>query len=113
MSGCTEKTNIFAGKFIGTWKTVGSPSGNETWTFYQNGTVKNHQFQVLDDVPLNSTVWFNYKVNSTALCLSSIETTPETPSNYSECFSYQFSETRDRVTLSFQGTEFMALEKES
>jgi hypothetical protein len=111
MSGCTEKTNTFTGKFIGTWKTMSSPSDNETWTFYQNGTVKNRQFQVLDDIPINSTTWFNYHVNTTDLCLSSIETSPEAPSNYSECFSYKFSETMDRVTLSFKGTEFMLLEK--
>lgn len=109
--GCTEKTNTFAEKFIGTWKTVDSPSDNETWTFYQNGTVKNSQSQVLDEVPVNSTAWFNYEVNNTALCLSSIETTLEAPRNYSECFSYKFSETTNRVTLSFQGTEFMILEK--
>jgi hypothetical protein len=113
MMGCTQNTNTSATKFIGTWKTVGSPSDNETWTFYSNGTVKNMQHQVLDEEPLNSTAWFNYEVNNTDLCLSSIEGTPGSPSNYSECFSYEFSQTMERVTLSFQGTAFMIITKVS
>jgi hypothetical protein len=113
MIGCTQNTNTSATKFIGTWKTIGSASTNETWIFYQNGTVKNIQYQVLDEIPFTSTAWFIYEVNDTDLCLSSIEGTPGSSSNYSECFSYEFSQTMDRVTLSFEGTEFMVFTKVS
>jgi hypothetical protein len=114
-SDCTEKTNSATAKFLGTWKTIGSSSENETWTFYQNGTVKNIQNQTLDEesIPFTSTTWFRYEVNDTDLCLSSIETSPESPSNYSECFTYQFSATMDQVTLSFQGVQFLIFTKVS
>jgi len=113
LGGCTNNANNPAAKFYGTWKTVGSFSDNETWVFYQNGTVKNTQFQVLDEVPLTSTAWFKYEVKDNNLCLSSIEVSPESPSNYSECFSYEFFEDADRVTLSFDGTVAMIFARAS
>jgi hypothetical protein len=113
LSGCMENTSNPTVKFYGSWKTVGSFSNNETWTFYSNGTVKNVQNQVLDEVPITSIVWFNYTVNDDDLCFSSIDVSPGSPSYYSECFGYQFSDTANRVTLSFNGTTAMIFAKVS
>jgi len=117
LSGCQEKTRddgtqtpINSG-FIGSWQNVGTSPDNETWTFYPNGTVKYSVIQVFEGNIINSTSWFNYEVKTDNLCLSSIEVSPESPSSYSECYGYAFSDNDSHLTLTFNGTTAFVLAK--
>jgi hypothetical protein len=117
LSGCQEKTGddrmqtpINSG-FIGSWQNVDMSPDNETWTFYTNGTVKYSVIQVFEGNIINSTSWFNYEVKTDTLCLSSIEVSPESPSSYSECYGYAFSDNDGSLTLTFNGTIAFVLAK--
>jgi hypothetical protein len=117
LSGCQEKTGDsetkkqFDSRFIGEWQNVETSPDNETWTFYINSTVKDVRTQEFEGEPLTSTSWFNCEVNADDLCLSSIDELPDSPSYYSECFGYVFSDDTGRLTLSFNGLTFMIFTK--
>lgn len=119
LSGCQEKTsddgtkNQFDSRFIGVWQNVEASPDNETWTFYINGTINDVITQEFEGEPLTSTSWFNCEVNASNLCLSSIDVLPGSPSYYSECFGYNFSDDNNDLTLSFEGTTFMIFTKVS
>jgi hypothetical protein len=117
LSGCQENTGDKGtqigtdSRFLGSWKNNDASPDNETWTFYTNASVKSVITQELDEESLTSTSWFKIKVNGSSLCLSSPDVSPESPSYYSECFAYEFSENASSFSLSFDGTVFMVLSK--
>jgi hypothetical protein len=117
LSGCQENTGdegtqtpINSG-FIGRWLNIDTSPDNETWTFFTNGTVEYSVSQLFEGSFINSTSWFNYVVETDTLCLSSIEVSPETPSSYSECYGYAFSDNDSSLTLTFNGTIAFVLAK--
>ena len=110
-SGCQDKTEInemknqIDSEFFGKWQNVDTSLDTETWTFYKNSTVKDVTSREFEGELLISTSWFNYIVNESNLCLSSIDSS----SYYSECFNYKFS--NNNLTLSFDGIPFIIFTK--
>lgn len=119
LGGCQEKTGdngtqtTTDSRFIGSWQNIDTSPDNETWTFSTNGSVKTVITQQLEGEPFTSTSWFKVNVNGSNLCLSSTDVSPESPSYYSECYGYDFSENESILSLSFDGTSFMVLSKMS
>jgi hypothetical protein len=106
-SGCIKNNVDLTTKFIGSWSNSMISSGNEVWTFFVNGTMKNVQMQVEDGVEMTSISWFSYNVSNELLCLSSKDVSPDSYEYYSECFGYSFSNNDSSLTLTFEGTAFM------
>ena len=117
LSGCQEKTgengavNQFDSRFIGVWQNIETYSDIETWTFFLNSTVKTIIIQEFEGETLTTTSWFNCKVESDTLCISSLDDSPGSPSYYLECFGFVFSDDTNRLELSFNGMTFMIFSK--
>jgi len=113
LSGCTEDTNTLnlAEKFYGTWENVDSLGYNETWTFYENGSLKNIEIEEIEGDIITAVSWFKYEVNESHLCYSPIDLTSGTPGYNYECFGYEFSSDNTRLYLTFNGIKIMEFNK--
>lgn len=105
-SGCNEsinKNNI-KNKLIGIWNGVSyyqNDSNNITITFYEDNTAKQ-----IDDY--SHTHWFNYEIDNN--CLNLI--LPDLPPDYAICYSYEFSNNYQSLTLKNESLDTIALNKE-
>ena len=106
----THQNNTTENTFLGDWEVVDSPD-YETWSFYSNLTVKNYIAQNFEGNIITTIVWFDYTIDSTALCLSTKDEAPESPSYISLCYSYVFSENATRLQLFSGGIPVMDLQK--
>ena len=121
LTGCQEQNNQNGNqtngknddknvnKFLGDWEAIIDPPEYESWSFYENHTVKNYLLQKFEDQILPSTTWFDYTYDTTTLCFST--GTPGSPEYFSICYSYAFSQNTTRLTLSSNGIVIIDLIK--
>ena len=113
LSGCTEKSNEktnelnLAEKFYGTWEYVDSYDYNETWTFYENGSLKNIEIEEIEGEIITGISWLKYEVNKSHFCYSPIDKTSESPNYNYECFGYEFSSDNTSLYLTFNEIKIM------
>ena len=116
-SGCQEQTNqngnhtntTTENTFLGDWETTIDPPEYESYSFYDNQTVKNYYLQKFEDQLLPSETWFTYTYDDTNLCFSS--GTPGSPDYFSICYTYTFSQNDTHLTLSSNGIVIIDLVK--
>ena len=113
LSGCTEKSNEksnkinLAEKFYGTWVYVESSDYNETWTFYENGSLKNIAIEEIEGELITGLSWFKYEVNESHFCYIPLDKNSESPGYNYECFGYEFSSNNTSFYLTFNEIKIM------
>lgn len=107
LSGCNDQ-NVDTesnSKFIGTWDVEypQMPSEyEETWTFYENKTVKSVIIREGESI----TEFLNWDDNDNKLCIFS----PAAP-NAQKCYSYEFTNSNTSITFTFNDQLVLTLNK--
>ena len=106
LSGCNENLSKEddTKKFIGTWDGSSyflNETTKVTLTFYDDNTIK----QVSDET---HTHWFNFEIVDN--CLKLIF--PELPEEYAICYSYEFSNNYNALTLKNESLDTLILNKQ-
>ena len=68
-------------------------------------------YQELDEETFTSTSWFDYEIYENELFLVSQNLPEDSPSCYSECFNYNFSDDDSLLTLSVSGSAVLILSR--
>ena len=120
-SGCNEQSNKDGNQqhntnnsdtaFIGDWEIFRSSSDYELWSFYTNKTAKNIITQDVEGQIITTTLWYNYTIENTSICFSTVNQPPGSPNYISLCFSYSFSDNSTRLILSSNNIIILELEK--
>jgi hypothetical protein len=121
LSGCNEtnnnngnqqqNTNNTDTKFIGDWEMFISSSDYKIWSFYTNKTAKNIVTENDEGQSITTTLWYNYTIENTIICFSTINEPLGSPNYISLCFSYSFSDNSTHLVLSSINSVIFDLEK--
>jgi len=118
LSGCQKTTNENGNhpepndsKFIGDWEVANSTPDYETFSFYENGSVKDSLDQIFEGQTLNMISWFGYTIDNTTVCLSTKNVSAGSPDYISVCYAFSFSNNATRLSLSSNGILVMDLVK--
>lgn len=117
LSGCNENKNNenqhqdLTTRFLGDWEFVRSEIDFEIWSFYTNGTTRDNITQDEDGQIITSEVWYDYSIDNTSICFSTINESVDSPNYISMCFTYNFLDNATRLKLSSNNIVIMDLKK--